>query len=78
MFDKRSAPANCLQYMTKSAGQIESFNFKQDYPAAVRQLADQNYNICFKRRTVIRKYLIILIKSSLNFSSKRISAIYLR
>jgi len=45
------APANCLQYMTKSAGQIESFNFKQDYPAAVRQLADQNYNICFKRRT---------------------------
>lgn len=45
------APANCLQYMTKDAGQIESFNFKQENPPSVRQLANQNYNICFKRKT---------------------------
>jgi len=45
------APANCLQYMTKDAGQIESFNFRQDNPATVRQLANQNYNICFKRKS---------------------------
>jgi len=45
------APANCLQYMTRSAGQIESFNFRQDNPPSVRQLANQNYNICFKRKT---------------------------
>ncbi|KAK4003225.1 Uncharacterized protein APZ42_020444 [Daphnia magna] len=43
------APANCLQYLTKTAGSIESFNFKQEYGGSVRQLADQNYNICFKR-----------------------------
>jgi len=46
------APVNCLQYFTRDAGQIESFNFKQEAPAGVRQLADQNYNMCFKRTTV--------------------------
>ena len=53
------APANCLQYMTKDAGQIESFNFRQDNPATVRQLANQNYNICFKRKSVITWYIFI-------------------
>lgn len=62
------APANCLQYLTKTAGSIESFNFKQEYGGSVRQLADQNYNICFKRPSVgipsltlmnrVNKYLI--------------------
>lgn len=46
------APANCLQYFARDAGQIESFNFKQETAASVRQLADQNYNMCFQRATV--------------------------
>jgi hypothetical protein len=48
---KDLAPVNCLQYFTRDAGQIESFNFKQETAASVRQLADQNYNMCFKRST---------------------------
>ena len=52
--DLNTAPTNCLQYMTKTAGTVESFNFKQEYPGSVRQLADQNYNVCFKRPSVRR------------------------
>lgn len=49
------APTNCLQYMTKTAGTIESFNFRQEYGGSVRQLAAQDYNICFKRPSVSQK-----------------------
>ena len=47
-----TAPTNCLQYFSKTAGQIESYNFRQEYGGSVRQLADQNYNLCFKRPSV--------------------------
>ncbi|XP_046645861.1 uncharacterized protein LOC124336197 isoform X1 [Daphnia pulicaria] len=48
------APPNCLQYITESTGTVKSFNWK-DVAASTtsqRQLADQDYQICFRTELV--------------------------
>ncbi|XP_045028652.1 uncharacterized protein LOC116921106 [Daphnia magna] len=48
------APPNCLQYITESTGTVKSFNWKDVAPSATspRQLADQDYQICFRTELV--------------------------
>ena len=60
-----TAPTNCLQYFAKTAGQIESYNFRQEYGGTVRQLADQNYNLCFKRPSVSHTLYYLIDKEVL-------------
>ncbi|XP_059351680.1 uncharacterized protein LOC130689828 isoform X2 [Daphnia carinata] len=42
------APAGCLQYYTASSGKVKSFNWQDVTTTAIRQLNNQNYNICFR------------------------------
>lgn len=42
-----SAPTDCLQYFTETSGTVRSFNWK-DISGVVRQLANQDYNVCFR------------------------------
>ena len=46
------APTDCLQYFTGSSGTIQSFNWKDTAATAVRQLANQDYKICFRNEIV--------------------------
>nr|CAH0108996.1 unnamed protein product [Daphnia galeata] len=48
------APPNCLQYITESTGTVKSFNWKDVTASATsqRQLADQDYLICFRTELV--------------------------
>jgi hypothetical protein len=48
------APPNCLQYITESTGTVKSFNWKDVAASATsqRQLADQDYLICFRTELV--------------------------
>ena len=46
-----AAPANCLQYFTGSSGTVKSFNWV-DVAATTRQLANQDYKICFRTEVV--------------------------
>ena len=50
----RPAPVDCLQYFTQSTGIVQSFNWKQMSPtaSATRQLANQDYNICFRTEQI--------------------------
>ncbi|XP_057368742.1 uncharacterized protein LOC130689822 [Daphnia carinata] len=42
------APTDCLQYYTSSTGKVKSFNWQDTTGGAIRQLNNQNYNICFR------------------------------
>jgi len=42
------APNDCLQYFTGSSGTVSSFNWKDVADTAIRQLASQDYKICFR------------------------------
>ena len=62
-----TAPTDCLQYFTASTGQVSSFNWKDVTPTAnvPRQLANQDYNICFRTELVnsqVCENLFILCK----------------
>ena len=48
------APTDCLQYFTSASGSIQSFNWMKlpSTSTAVRQLANQNYNICFRTELI--------------------------
>jgi hypothetical protein len=50
----KKAPPNCLQYITESTGTVKSFNWKDVAASATsqRQLADQDYQICFRTELV--------------------------
>lgn len=45
---------DCLQYFTQSTGTVRSFNWRETPPsfAAPRQLANQDYNICFRTEQI--------------------------
>lgn len=49
-----TAPPDCLQYHTQTTGMIKSFNWKDVAPAAAspRQLAEQDYQICFRQEVL--------------------------
>jgi hypothetical protein len=51
---QKKAPPNCLQYITESTGTVKSFNWKDVAASATsqRQLADQDYQICFRTELV--------------------------
>lgn len=57
LFKKKylAAPEDCLQYFTQSSGTVRSFNWREVSPsaAAPRQLANQDYNICFRTEQII-------------------------
>lgn len=46
------APKDCLQYLTDSSGTIKSFNWRDIASTATRQLANQNFKICFRSELV--------------------------
>ena len=48
------APDDCLQYFTQSIGIVRSFNWREVSPSATapRQLANQDYNICFRTEQI--------------------------
>lgn len=46
------APAECLQYFTSSSGTVSSFNWRDVAGASTRQLANQDYNICFRTELI--------------------------
>nr|CAH0107938.1 unnamed protein product [Daphnia galeata] len=46
------APKDCLQYFRSSTGLVRSFNWRDIGGAAVRQLNNQNYNICFRTEEI--------------------------
>jgi hypothetical protein len=50
-----SAPVDCLQYFTAPTGRVSSFNWRDVPVSAIRQLNNQNYNICFRTELVDRQ-----------------------
>jgi len=46
------APEGCLQYFTSSTGTVRSFNWRDAVAAETRQLANQNYDICFRTELI--------------------------
>ncbi|KAI9559208.1 hypothetical protein GHT06_015997 [Daphnia sinensis] len=46
------APTDCLQYFSSSTGRVRSFNWQDVAVGAIRQLNNQNYNICFRTELV--------------------------
>ncbi|KAI9559207.1 hypothetical protein GHT06_015996 [Daphnia sinensis] len=46
------APTDCLQYYTASTGKVKSFNWQDTTSNAIRQLNNQNYNICFRTELI--------------------------
>jgi hypothetical protein len=43
-----AAPTDCLQYFTARVGMVKSFNWRDVAGRATRQLANQDYSICFR------------------------------
>lgn len=52
-----AAPRDCLQYFTSTVGVVKSFNWKDVASTSTRQLANQDYKICF-RTEVIRSQVM--------------------
>ncbi|KAK4010446.1 hypothetical protein OUZ56_019589 [Daphnia magna] len=44
----RLAPSGCLQYFTARTGSVRTFNWRDVVGTATRQLANQDYSICFR------------------------------
>ncbi|XP_046638479.1 uncharacterized protein LOC124316526 [Daphnia pulicaria] len=42
------APSDCLQYFTARSGSVKTFNWRDVAGTATRQLANQDYSICFR------------------------------
>jgi hypothetical protein len=49
------APEDCLQYFTTSTGSVMTFNWMDTTNRATRQLASQDYYICFRTELVNRQ-----------------------
>ncbi|EFX70294.1 hypothetical protein DAPPUDRAFT_112776 [Daphnia pulex] len=49
------APVDCLQYFTAPTGRVSSFNWRDVPVSAIRQLNNQNYNICFRTELIDRQ-----------------------
>lgn len=56
------APADCLQYYTAATGSLSTFNWKDTSSTATRQLANQDYFMCF-RTEVVNGQVLIKMKS---------------
>ncbi|KAI9559204.1 hypothetical protein GHT06_015993 [Daphnia sinensis] len=46
------SPVGCLQYFTSATGKVKSFNWQDTPTGGIRQLNNQNYNICFRTELV--------------------------
>ncbi|XP_046459000.1 uncharacterized protein LOC124205594 [Daphnia pulex] len=46
------APVDCLQYFTAATGRVRSFNWLDTNSTTIRQLNNQNYNICFRTELI--------------------------
>ncbi|XP_046638072.1 uncharacterized protein LOC124316271 [Daphnia pulicaria] len=53
------APSDCLQYFTSRTGSIKSFNWRDVAGSATRQLANQDYSICFRTVPIIQRQLCL-------------------
>nr|CAH0104249.1 unnamed protein product [Daphnia galeata] len=49
------APVDCLQYFTAATGRVSSFNWRDVPIGSIRQLNNQNYNICFRTELIDRQ-----------------------
>lgn len=43
-----AAPPDCLQYFSTRTGSVKTFNWRDVDSVATRQLANQDYSICFR------------------------------
>ncbi|KAI9559193.1 hypothetical protein GHT06_015982 [Daphnia sinensis] len=55
----RLAPADCLQYFTTRSGSVQTFNWRDVVGTATRQLANQDYSICFRSAPYAPKQLCL-------------------
>ncbi|EFX82920.1 hypothetical protein DAPPUDRAFT_316208 [Daphnia pulex] len=53
------APMDCLQYFTGRTGTVKSFNWRDVTGTATRQLANQDYSICFRTAPGFAKTLCV-------------------
>ncbi|EFX64299.1 hypothetical protein DAPPUDRAFT_305119 [Daphnia pulex] len=53
------APMDCLQYFTRRTGSVKTFNWRDVAGSATRQLANQDYSICFRTVTVVQRQLCL-------------------
>ncbi len=60
---ENAAPPDCLQYMTAGSGTVKSFNWKDVAPSASapRQLADQDYKICFRAELFSNNQVLVIV-----------------
>ncbi|XP_057368621.1 uncharacterized protein LOC130689699 isoform X3 [Daphnia carinata] len=49
------APPDCLQYFTTRSGSVRTFNWRDVTGTATRQLANQDYSICFRSGPIQRQ-----------------------
>lgn len=64
LFFFTQAPDECLQYFTTPIGTVNTFNWKDSSSRLTRQLANQDYYICFRTELVnkqVRRYLSYLM-----------------
>jgi hypothetical protein len=61
------APEDCLQYFTTSTGSIMTFNWMDTTSRATRQLASQDYYICFRTELVNRQVCYINLSTNYYF-----------
>jgi hypothetical protein len=55
---------DCLQYFTSATGRVRSFNWLDTTSTTIRQLNNQNYNICFRTEIVAGQVRIIYFKTN--------------
>lgn len=61
-----TAPDECLQYFTTAVGSVLTFNWKDTTSRTTRQLANQDYYICFRTELVNKQ-----VSSSFNNIKRR-------
>lgn len=70
------APPDCLQYFTQSSGIVQSFNWREvaATAGAPRQLANQDYNVCFRTEQISTTALVSKMATSLCLTACTITA----
>ncbi|XP_057368588.1 uncharacterized protein LOC130689669 [Daphnia carinata] len=53
------APSDCLQYFTSRTGTVRTFNWRDVTGTATRQLANQDYSICFRAAPTFPRQLCL-------------------
>ncbi|XP_046637998.1 uncharacterized protein LOC124316228 [Daphnia pulicaria] len=68
------APDECLQYFTSTVGSIVTFNWKDTTSRTTRQLANQDYYMCFRTELVHRQAASAQVATTLCLSHCQVSS----